>query len=317
MAKVYVTDASFTTLDAERRIVETAGFEFGFLQTKDPAEIIARAADADGLLVQWAPMDRTIFEALTNLKVVGRYGIGVDNINLADAKEFGITIVNCPDYCLDEVSDSALAFILAAARQVIGTTANVRAGKWSMEGVGTMYSLNGRTLGLVGFGAIGRRVAAKAQAFGLRILVSDPAVGADTVKGLGAALVDLDTLLSEADYVSLHAPATSATRHMINAATLAKMKPDAVLINTARGALVDTNALTDALRNGTIAMAMLDVLETEPAPADLPLLALPNCHVAPHVAALSPGAIETLQRSVAEDVVSVVAGRAPRWPLRF
>jgi D-3-phosphoglycerate dehydrogenase / 2-oxoglutarate reductase len=244
--------------------------------------------------------------------IVSRYGIGVDNIPVDHATQLGILVTNVPGFCADEVSDHALALLLACARRIVPFARATRAGTWDLSAAAPgIRRLRGQTLGLVGFGRLGRALATKAVPLGLEVIAYTPRLSRGPIGPAITGTDDLEGLLRQADYVSLHAPSTPGTHHMINQAALRLMKPSAYLINTSRGALVDEGALQVALREHWIAGAALDVLSTEPAPADHPLLGLDNVVITPHAAFYSEEAIEEVQRSATLHVCLALGGDLP------
>jgi D-3-phosphoglycerate dehydrogenase / 2-oxoglutarate reductase len=249
--------------------------------------------------------------AAPRLQVIGRYGIGVDNIAVPTATELGIPVTNVPAYCLDEVSDHALALILALARKVVRYDSALHAGNWDLAGGMPIHRLRGQTLGIVGGGKIGARLIPKAQALGLRVVIADPRLPEGRLPELGAECATLDDMLSQADFVTIHAPLTPETAGMLNASRLRLMKSTAFLINTARGGIIDQEALLQALRQGWIAGAALDVFTPERIPPDHPLLALPNVIATPHVAFYSEESVLDLELLAAQNVADVLAGRRP------
>jgi D-3-phosphoglycerate dehydrogenase len=277
-------------------------------------DILAAARDADALMVCYAKLPSDLIRQLARCKVIGRTGLGVDNIDLAAARERKIIVTYVPDYCMAEVSDHAMALLLALARKVPFANAMVQSGRWEMAAVAPIHRLNGQTLGLVGFGHIPRALVPKAKAFGLRVLAYDPFVARDVLASLGVEGVGLDALLSSSDFVSIHAPLTPETRGMFNAGAFAKMKTSARLINTARGPIIDEKALIEALDSGRLAGAALDVVETEPPPKDSPLIGRPNVVLTPHTAFYSVEALEELQTKCAADVARVLTGQPPVYP---
>jgi D-3-phosphoglycerate dehydrogenase / 2-oxoglutarate reductase len=312
--KVVITDFGDPDYQLEADTLAASGLDIELvrLNTRQPEELRPHVADAHGLIVQWANIDRGLMQAMRNCKVISRYGIGVDMVDLDAATEHGILVCNVPDYCIDEVSNHTLAFLLALNRHLLVQHAHVAAGHWGGPPGGAPARLTGQTLGLIGLGNIGRVVAAKAAALGLKVIAFDPYLSPERAASLGVSLRALDTLLSEADYVSVHCPLTAETRHLIGAAQLARMKPGAYLINMARGPIVDQAALVQALRAGQIAGAALDVQELEPPAAGEPLLQLPNVLFTPHTASWSAEAVLQLRRETAQNVVRALAGQPPR-----
>jgi D-3-phosphoglycerate dehydrogenase / 2-oxoglutarate reductase len=236
------------------------------------------------------------------------------NIDLVAARERNIIVTYVPDYCMAEVSDHAIGLLLALARKIPFANGIVQSGRWEMAAVAPIHRLKGQTLGLVGFGAIPRALVPKANAFGLRVLVSDPFVGPDVVASFGAKGVSFDELLGSSDFVSIHAPLTPQTRGLFNTATFNKMKTGAQIINTARGPIIDEKALIEALDSGRLAGAALDVLETEPPPKDSLLIGRPNVVLTPHTAFHSVEALAELQIKCATDIARVLSGQPPVYP---
>ena len=307
---VVVLDHPFASLETERRILAAVGARVVDAQVRSELEAIEACRDADAVLVRRFPLTRPIVEVMRRCRLICNYGAGYDNVDVQAAAERGIPVSATAGYGDDEVADHTLALLLALGRRIIpqrqALAAAASAGpiQWSHAPYVPIRRLRDQTLGLVGFGRIGRTVARKASALGLRIIASDPVASPDDAAGLGVQLVPLPTLLAEADFVSLHAPLTPETRHLIGPAALASMKPTAYLINCARGALVDQSALLSALRSGQIAGAGLDVLESEPPPSETlaSFLALPNVILTPHVAWYSEESIADRQRIAAETV---------------
>ncbi|MCY3805317.1 MAG: C-terminal binding protein, partial [bacterium] len=250
-------------------------------------------------------------------RIIARTGIGIDTVDLAAATAKGIVVTNVPEYCEDEVSDHAMALMLALARNVTRGNALVHGGGWSLAEVKPIYRLRGRTVGLVGFGKIARLVAGKAQGFGLDVLAYDPYVDPVEAALTGAELTSFEELLARSDFVSVHAPLTPETRHIIGAEALAMMRPEAVVVNTARGGLVDVAALAEALDRGAIAGAGLDVLPDEPPAADLPLYGRPNVILTPHTAFYSEESVLDLQVKAAQQVALVLSGQDPVYPVKL
>ncbi len=314
MPLAFHTDMPPAMLDdaPEARMLREAGIEVRGERCGSEDETIERAAGADAILNGLVPITARVLEALPGLKVVARYGVGVDNVDLQAATRCGVAIVHVPDYCVEEVSNQAFAFLLGWARQVPRWTEMLRAGRWGYDHIGAMRSVHGQTLGVIGLGRIGAATARKGAAFGMEVLGFDPGLGDDDLRARGAEPCTLEALLARSDYVSLHAPLLPATHHLIGAAELARMKPGAFLINTSRGPLVDEKALIDALQRGELAGAGLDVFETEPLPDDSPLRGMDQVLLSPHMGAQSPLATAKLRRSIAEEVTRALRGE---WPL--
>jgi D-3-phosphoglycerate dehydrogenase / 2-oxoglutarate reductase len=314
--KVVITDFSDPDCNIEREVLEASGLDINLvrLQTKVPAELIPQVADADALIVQWATINRDVIEALQHCKVISRYGIGVDMVDLAAAGEYGVFVANVPDFCIEEVSLQTIGFLIDLNRHTWGQHAYVRAGQWGQSPMPLTppRRLSTQTLGIVGLGNIGRMVAQRAGGLGLKMLGYDPYVKPELLDGLGIEMVGLEDLLRRSDYVSLHCPLVPETRHLMAAPQLAMMKPTAYLINMARGPVCEQAALYAALAKGIIAGAALDVLDPEPPRPDDPLLQLPNVIVTPHASSWSLEAGTQLRRDTAQNVVDALKGQMPR-----
>jgi D-3-phosphoglycerate dehydrogenase len=296
----------------EQAAAEHAGCDLIGHHCESEAELKAAVTDADAVITQFARLRAPVLAAMTRARAIVRYGIGVDNVDLDAARQHGIPVANIPDYCIDEVADHTLSFILAMTRQVVTHTADLRSGHWRLAvPVSGMKVLRDQTVGLVGFGRIGREVAARLLAFKCRVLVYDPMVPEAEIQRLGALSVPLTQLLAESDIVSLHCPSTPATRHIIGPAALAAMKPSALLVNVARGDLVDTHALLDALQSGHLGAAALDVFDPEPLPLEHALRTLPNVVIAPHIASVSVTAVQALRQGAIARAVAAVRGQLP------
>jgi D-3-phosphoglycerate dehydrogenase / 2-oxoglutarate reductase len=310
--KVVILDTNFPHNDAERRLCGEAGVELAIAQCRTEDEVVAAARDADGVIAQYAPLTRRSIAGLPRCRIISRYGIGVDNVDVAAATELGVWVANVPGFCAPEVSDHALALVLAFGRRLFSLDRSVRDGRWDVIGVaGQTQRLAESTLGVVGFGQIGRLLAEKAGRLGLRVLATSPRSAAAHAATHGAEAVDLERLLRESDYVVLLCPLTPQTRHLINRESLALMRPGAHLINVSRGALVDEAALIEALADGRLGGAGLDVFEREPPPDDSPLRRLPNVVMTPHAAYYSSRALAELQERVTLNVLEALAGRMP------
>jgi D-3-phosphoglycerate dehydrogenase len=300
MAKVVVTDYTFASLDVERAVLEPLSVQLVARARCDPQELGPLVADADCVITQFAPINAAVIGAMRRARAIVRYGVGVDNVDLDAARARGIPVCNVPDYCIDEVADHTLAFILALTRQVVANTAGVRAGRWRLAvPLPDMKALRDLTMGIVGFGRIGRAVARRVAAFGPRLLVHDPLVPAADIERTGCAPAALADLLATADLVTLHCPSNAATRRLLSREAFARMKPGALLVNVGRGDLVDTAALIEALRQGRLRGAALDVCDPEPVPPDSPLLKMDNVLVTAHIASASVNAVRTLRETAA------------------
>jgi D-3-phosphoglycerate dehydrogenase len=309
--KVLITDYAWPSLDIERQLLAAAGAELVVAESGEEAELLRLAPPADAILTNWKQVTPAVLDAAPHCRIVSRYGVGVDNIAVAHASELGIPVTNVPDYCFEEVSDHAMALLLACARRVVSYANSTRHGTWDVKTGRPISRVRGQTLGLVGFGRNGRALAGKAQGFGLKMIIYDPWVAAEAVAPFGTQTADLDALLRAADYVSIHVPLTDATRALINARTLRLMKPSAYLINTSRGPIIDEPALVQALREHWIAGAALDVLVKEPGEPGNPLFALDNAIVTPHASFYSEEAIAELEHKAAERVALALRGQTP------
>ena len=312
---IAVADSVFANLQPTEKVLAGIDATVQLAEQATPEAILDVAREADGLMVTYATISKEIIQGLERCKVIGRFGIGVDNIDLDAATQAGIQVCYVPDYCLDEVSDHAMTLLVSLARKIVYSNALVQAGRWEAKAIAPVFRLRGRTLGLVGLGQIPQSMVPKAQAFGLNVIASDPFVSAEVAEKLGVELVDFNTLLERSDYVSVHAPLTDETHHLFNKDAFGRMKSEALLINTARGPLVDDQALAEALDDGQISGAALDVVPVEPIPADSPLLNRDDVIITPHTAFYSVDALVDLQTKAAEDVVSVLNGQTPKYPV--
>jgi len=312
---IAITDSPFPSLDPAKKALTRLDPEYRMANSASADDILAVARDADAILVTYAKLPGELLRQLKNCKAIGRFGLGVDNIDLPAAKELGIAVNYVPDYCLREVSDHAMALLLGLARKVPFSNKLVQSGRWEVPPIVPLRRLEGQTLGLVGFGNIPRALAPKAKAFGFKVLTHDPFVKTDALAAAGVEGVSFDELLARSDFVSVHAPLLPSTRGLMNAAVFAKMKKGAYLINTARGPLVDEPALIAALDSGQLGGAGLDVVTTEPLGKDSPLLGRDNVILTPHTAFYSVEALEELQTKCASDVARVLSGEKAVYPI--
>jgi len=313
---IAVTDSPFPSLDPAKAALARIDPELRVAKSASADDVLAVARDADAILVTYAKLPGDLLRQLRRCKAIGRFGLGVDNIDVAAAAELGITVTYVPDYCMQEVSDHAMALLLALARKVPQSNALVQAGRWEMPAVVPIHRLAGRVLGLVGFGNIPRELAPKAKAFGLRVVAHDPYVSQQVLDAARVQRLSFDQLLENSDFVSIHAPLLSATRGLFNAEVFRKMKKGARLINTARGPLVDEDALVAALDSGQLAGAALDVVVVEPLPKDSKLIGHDNVILTPHTAFYSVEALNELQTKCAADVARVLSGEPPVYPVK-
>lgn len=298
-------------IDAFEAIKATVA-QTGNLETEEAREK-ARAADA--LMVTIQTVDSELINSLERCQIIARVGTGLDAIDIPAATARGIWVTNVADYSIDEVSTHAIALLLNQARRLPKMFASVKSGSWyDANAIEPAPRLQGQILGIIGYGRIGRTVAGKARGLGLEVIIYDPFIAIEAARD-GVKQVDLDTLLAKADFISLHTPLTDSSRHIINAASLDKMKPSAYLINTARGELVDESALLDAVRSESIAGAALDVLSVEPPPPDFPLLHDERITITPHAGWYSEASKQDVRVKAIEDVARVLTGNAPRTPV--
>jgi D-3-phosphoglycerate dehydrogenase / 2-oxoglutarate reductase len=312
---IAITDSVFPSLDPAKKALARLEPEYRMAKSAAADDILAVARDADAILVTYAKLSGELLRQFTRCKAIGRFGLGVDNIDLPAAKELGIAVNYVPDYCLREVSDHAMALLLALARKVTFSNKLVQSGRWEMPPIVPVRRLEGQVLGLIGFGNIPRTLAPKAKAFGLHVVTYDPYVNTDAATAAGVESVSFDDLLARSDFISMHAPLQPATRGLMNAKTFAKMKKGAFLINTARGPLVDEPALIAALDSGHLGGAALDVVTTEPLAKNSPLLGRDNVILTPHTAFYSIEALEELQTKCASDVARVLSGEKAIYPI--
>ena len=312
---IAVTDSPFPSLDPAKKALARLDPEYRMAASPSADDILAVARDADAILVTYAKLPRELLRQLTKCKAIGRFGLGVDNIDLPAAKELGIAVNYVPDYCLREVSDHTMALLLALARKVTLANKLVQSGRWEVPPIVPLRRLEGQALGLVGFGNIPRALAPKALAFGLKVLAHDPYVASGTLAAAHVEGVSFDDLLARSDFVSVHAPLLPATRGLMNAAAFAKMKKGAFLINTARGPLVDEAELFAALVSGQLGGAALDVVTTEPLAKDSPLIGRDNVILTPHTGFYSVEALDELQTKCASDVARVLSGEKAVYPI--
>jgi D-3-phosphoglycerate dehydrogenase len=313
---IAVTDSPFPSLDPVRAALASLDPELRMAKSPSEADILDVARDSDAVIVCYAKLTGDLLRQLTRCKVIGRTGLGVDNIDLPAAKEKHIVVTYVPDYCLHEVSDHAIALLLALSRKVPFANKLVQSGRWEVPPIVPIRRLVGQTLGLVGFGNIPRLVARKAQAFGLKVVASDPYVSLDVLNAAHVEGVSFDRLCQISDYISVHAPLVPATRGMLNADAFAKMKAGVLIVNTARGPLIDEPALIAALDAGKVGGAALDVVAIEPLAKDSPLLGRDNVILTPHTAFYSVEALAELQTKAATDVARVLRGEPPVYPVK-
>ena len=313
MKKIVVIDPGYLNYSAEENILQDWDPQFVVVPANASLEEkLRQVSNADAIMVREATVSRPMIEAMQQCRVIVRYGVGVDNIDSQAAKEKGIYVANVPDYGSEDVAEHALALLLAATRRIATRNRDVRDGQWGIGQREPMFRLAGKILGVVGFGRISRCFVQKASGFGFkRILVVDPLLTDEQASQAGVTRVNLDTLCREADFISLHAPLTPDTHHLIGEAELAKMKPSAVLVNTSRGGLIDEQALINALLQKRIFAAGLDVFESEPLSAKSPLLQMDNTLCTDHTAWFTEESVVELQSKAAHEVRRAFEGEHP------
>ncbi len=310
MKKAVVTDYAFDDLEIERAVIEPLGCQLvGQKIGRTPEQLFDLVRDADFVITQFAPVNAAVIARMQKCRVIVRYGIGVDNVDLKAAAAQNVPVCNVPDYCIDEVADHALAMILDLTRKITANAAKVKAGGWGLAvPLRALFVLKSMTVGVVGFGRIGREVASRLKAFKCKLLVCDPAVEAAAVRAAGCTPAALPELLSASDLVTLHCPSTPQTQSMINARSIAAMKPGAMLVNTSRGTLVKTDDLAAAIQTGRISAAALDVTDPEPIPPEHPIVKLDQCIINAHIASASPQSVEKLRTEAATLVARAFRG---------
>jgi D-3-phosphoglycerate dehydrogenase len=310
MARIVITDVAWPNIDIETALAEAAGHKV--VLAESDGHLRELAPDADAILTCFRRVSADVLDLATRCLTVARYGVGVDNIDVARATERGIIVSNVPEFCTEEVADHTMLLVLATLRNLLPATDATRAGGWHPTTQRPSRRLRGLVFGIIGFGAIGRAVAERAAAFGFRVVVASRALAADptAVPSFVSDVVDRPDLLSSCDVVSLHVPLTAGTRHLIGAAELATMRDGALLVNVSRGGLVDTGALETELASGRL-LAALDVTDPEPLPADHPLRTTSAAIITPHVAFASDGSLVELATKASHNALAVLHGRRP------
>ncbi len=307
---VVATDPLHTDFSGEREELAAIGAELRVARCRTEEDVAEACRDADGILVTFAPVGRRALAGMPRCRIIVRTGVGYDTLDVAAATERKVMVANVPDYCISEVADHALALLLCLWRRIGELDARVRAQGWTTP-LRPVRRLEGRVLGIIGLGRIGQAVAARARGFGLRIIACDPYVPADVFSALGVESVGLEGLLRSADIVTLHTPLTHETQGLIRKDTLRQMKPTALLLNTSRGGVVVIEDLVEALREGWIAGAGLDVFKDEPLPRDHAIRTLPHVLLTPHAAWYSEESERELRRRAARTAVQALRGERP------
>src|SRR4030043_1460466 len=306
--QVVIPDCDHGSKEEKKKELSPIGAELVLAQAREEEEVIRACKDADGLLNQYALLTRRVFEHLPKCKVVARYGVGVDSVDLKAATDLGIIVANVPDYCLGEVADQTISIILALIRKTAFFDQKVKSGQWDFRLGIPINRTRGKTLGLIGCGKIGMEVSKRITSFGIKVIAFDPYIG-KTPEVI--ELKDIDSVLKESDIISIHCPLNDSTRHLIGEREFTKMERKPLLVNTSRGAIVDEKDLINALKQGHISGAGLDVLEKEPPDAQNPLLKMQNVVLSPHIGFYSEESISELKRRTAKNVSEVLMGK---WP---
>jgi len=310
--KIVITDYSFPDLARENEILQAAGFDVQAFQCTREEDVTDAARDASGLLVQWAPVSRKVIQQLKQCKVIVRYGIGLDNIDLEAAHEAGIMVCNAPDYCIHEVADHTVAMALSLIRQLTRVDTLIREGVWKTYPSKRLLPLEKVNFVSLGFGKIAREVLKRANIFGCRLFAYDPYVTEKEMLQVNTRKISLDEAFTIADVLSLHLPLVKETYYIVDKQRLKEMHSNAVILNTSRGALIDTIALADSLKQGLISGAGLDVFEKEPLAPDHPIRSAPNVILTSHIAWYSEESIPKLQRMAAEEILLALSSRQVR-----
>ena len=308
--KVLITDHEYDNIDNELKILNELDVEVIDLQSRDEDEIISMGRDCDAIITQYAKITKRVIDSLENCKIISKYAIGIDGIDIGEATKKGIYVTNLHDYCSDEVSTHALAMMLDAARGTTFYDSFVKSGNWYNGGI-KLHNLKNSTVGVVSFGRIARKFVEKVSPLCKNVLVYDKYINPKDIEGYKVALATFEELIVESDYISIHAPLTPETKHLFNKEVFKRMKRDAVIINVARGGLICTDDLIWALKSGEIAYAALDVLEEEPPSKSLELLKMDNVLITPHAAWYSEESQKILQSTPAEEIIRVLKGGAP------
>lgn len=311
---VCVSDTRHENYDIEKEILASIDAELVLCDCATEDDIICQCANADAILLDMAPMGTKVINALKKCKIVSRYGVGYDNLDVATCTEKGIQATNVPDYCAEDVAEHALALMMACLRDVARRDRLVRQGQWNIHR--TSFRLSGKVLGVLGFGRIARELVKKCSGLGLsKVLVYDPYVSEEACSELGAVKAELEDVLKSADFLSLHMPVTPETTGMINKRTLGMMKPTAILVNTGRGPLINDEDMVEALKSHKILCAGLDTHNSEPLPAASPYFSLENVILTDHTAYSTEEATADLKTKAAKNVVYALTGVPPVYPI--
>ena len=313
--RVVVTDWDYEHLDEIHAVLDPLGVELAAYRAGTEDEAIEAGRGSDALLVEYAPITARVIGTLDRCRLIVRFGVGYNNVDVAAATERRIHVCNVPDFGPDEIADHAFLLLLAAARKLVPMANDVQSGIWDVSRYKPIGRLGGQTVGIIGLGRTGSGVAARARAFGMQVLAYQPNRPREYFTERGARSVELEELLRTADFVSIQAALNAQTQHLIGERELGLMKRRAILINTARGGIVDGSALARALKEGRIAGAAIDVVEREPIPPDDPLLGIPTCLITPHAAFYSEESVRDLKTLAAEEVARLLRGKPLRCPV--
>jgi D-3-phosphoglycerate dehydrogenase len=311
--RVAVTDARHGSYEIERSVLESRGYDLDVLECLTEEDVILACAEYDGLLVDMAPMTARVIQSLSQCKIIVRYGVGYDNVDVEACTKKSILVSNVPDYCMEDVSEMAIALMFSCLRRTAMKDRLIRSGQWNIN-ASHMHRVGGKTLALIGFGRIAQAVNYKLKNFHLgRVVTYDPYIPDEVAEKAGVEKVSLEEAFRSGDIISLHMPVTDETRHMISTNAISLMKPSAILINTSRGALVDDIALIEALKNDMIGGAGLDTHNSEPLSSDSPFINLDNCVLTDHSAFNTIEGVAELKQKVAESAATVLDGGLPRF----
>jgi D-3-phosphoglycerate dehydrogenase len=319
--QIVITDYDYGDVSIETEILEAAGAQVIAMQVKSEKDLAEVARDCFGMINQYARIGAKTIARMQKCRVIARYGVGVDIVDVEAASKKGILVTNVRDYCTEEVADHAIALWLTLARKLTAYDKATRAGVWQWQSGAPINRIRGRSMGIVSFGKIGQAIADRARAFGVELLVYDPYISAEKITAKGARSVSKEELLREADFLIMQAPMTDETRHFLSYREFEIMKPTAIVVNTGRGPTIDNKALYKALTENQIAAAGLDDPEEEPAkraswsPDDNPIFRLPNVIVTPHAAYYSEESVQMARTIAANEVASILLGRKPNFPV--
>ncbi|MBI5581108.1 MAG: C-terminal binding protein [Deltaproteobacteria bacterium] len=308
---VVLTDYEWPDLGIEHGIFSPFGINFTAARCKNEDDVLTVAENADAIITEYAPLSEKVIHSLRRCKIISMNAAGFDNVNIEAATDEGILLVNCPDYCFEEVADHTMAMILSCARGIFQYDRRIRSEIWDFKSTGPRQRIRNSVLGLMGFGRIAQAVAARAKSFGMRVVASDPFISDEFFKASGVQPATRIETIAAADYLSIHVPLTKDTQKSFGAEELSCMKRSAFLINMSRGAVIDERALHEALKSGIIRGAALDVLEKEPPDFKNPLLSLDNVLVTPHAAFYSEDAMTEVRSRAAKEVIKVFKGELP------